>query len=330
MTKTTIYYLLFLFLIPTLFYLHINCGEFDIDITKFFLGELSENELVILYDLRITRALKAIFIGGSLAIAGALLQGVFKNPLASPGIVGTSSGAMLGAILIMFIGCTQTYFISLGAFIGSAIATLLVYALSYSYSSRKSDLTTMILIGVAISALCASASSLILSFSLEDWEVGKRMVLWGFGDLGNTQDYEIYILLRVFVIGLIFAIFQIKNLNLMSLGQDTAQSLGVSVELSKFFIIIISSMLAGTAVAFGGMIGFIGLICPHMVRLLFGNNYKHIIPFSCLAGATLLLLVDFLVKYIKLQQEYDLKIGIITSFIGVPFFITLIIKRKLK
>jgi iron complex transport system permease protein len=154
------------------------------------------------------------------------------------------------------------------------------------------------------------------------------MILWSFGSLEHSTWGHIKILAPSIILGFIFTVPFMKDLNLLNLGNDTAQSLGVNLEKTRFMIIIISSLLAGVVVSITGMIGFVGLVCPHMVRLIFGNNYLKLIPLSALMGAAFMLAGDTLVLCLKSNYKIDLKIGILTSLIGVPFFISILMKRK--
>lgn len=311
-----------------LFVCHLSTGVFSINLVDYFTNRVSPQDIAIVNNIRIPRALCAILVGSALAVAGALLQGTFKNPLASTGIIGTDSGAMLGAILAMFLGITSQSAISGFAFGIASLITFIVYFLSFNFHSRRSDLVSMLLIGVAITALCSGISSIFLTISLGDWDIGKRMILWGFGSLEHSTWGQIKILAPTIILCLLSTLVFMKDLNLLNLGDETAQTLGVNIERSRFLIIILSSLLAGVVVSIAGMIGFVGLVCPHIVRLIFGNNYLKLIPLSALTGAIFLLASDIIIIHIKSQFNIDIKIGILTSLIGVPFFISLILKRK--
>jgi iron complex transport system permease protein len=311
-----------------LFICHISSGIFSINIIDYLCSHTSHQENAILESIRFPRAICAILVGSALAVSGALLQGTFRNPLASSGIIGTDSGAMLGAIIAIFFGITAPSTIGIFAFVIATIVTFIVYFLSFNLHSKRSDLVYMILAGVGISALCTGISSIFLSISLEDWDMGKRMVMWGFGSLEHTTWSHIKILAPTIILGLLLTIPFLKDLNLLSLGNEIAQSLGVKLERTRFLVIILSSLLAGIVVSITGMIGFVGLVCPHIVRLLFGNNYLKLIPISALMGAAFLLASDSVVLFLKSNYKVDLKIGILTSLIGAPFFLSLLMKRK--
>jgi iron complex transport system permease protein len=326
--KLTISILLLALLLGVLFITHLTTGFFSINLWSYLTNETSLQETAILENIRLPRAIFAILAGAALAISGALLQGIFRNPLASSGIIGTDSGAMLGAITAIFFGLTNQTTIGFFAFTSATFITLVVYFLSFQFQQKRSDLVVVILTGIAMSALCSAIASILLTISLEDWDMGKRMVLWSFGSLEHTNWDHIKIILPVFVIGCLLCIPNIKNLNLLSLGDETAKSLGVKVEKTHFFSILISSLLAGIIVSITGMIGFIGLVCPHIGRLMFGNNHLKLIPLSALIGAIFLLAGDTIVLYLKSIYQVDLKIGILTSLIGVPFFLSMILKRK--
>lgn len=328
MLKLPVIILLFILLLAILFFCHISAGVYSINLTEYFSNKLPLEEKAILETIRFPRAICAILVGAALAVSGALLQGTFRNPLASSGVIGTDSGAMLGAIVAIYYGVTSQSTLGFMAFIMATLVTFVVYFLSYSYRDKRSDMVMMILAGVAISALCTGIASIFLSISLEDWDMGKRMILWSFGSLEHTTWSQIKILAPTFIICFIFTIPFMKNLNLLNLGNETAQSLGVNLERTRFLIIVVSSILAAIVVSITGMIGFVGLVCPHMVRLLFGNNYLKLIPLSALTGAAFILASDTAVIYLKSNKIIDLKIGILTSLIGVPFFISILMKRK--
>ena len=319
---------LLIFLNICLFIFHCSSGIFSINLFDYLLNLTTNQENAILETIRIPRALCAILAGSALAVAGGLLQGTFRNPLASSGIIGTDSGAMLGAIMALFFGISSQSIIGLAAFATATLVTFIVYFLSFSVFSKRSDLVTMILAGVAISSLCTGIASVFLTISLSDWDIGKRMILWGFGSLEHTTWVHVKILAPTISIGFILTIPFLKNLNLLSLGNETAQSLGVNLEKTRFFVILLSALLAGVVVSITGMIGFVGLVCPHIVRLLFGNNYLKLIPLSALMGAAFLVACDTVVILLKSNYKMDLKIGILTSLIGAPFFLSIIMKRK--
>lgn len=328
MNKLALWILTLIIVLCGLFITHLATGFFSINLWSYLSNETNLQETAILENIRLPRAILAILAGSALAISGALLQGIFRNPLASSGIIGTDSGAMLGAITAIFLGLTDQTIIGSFAFATATLITIIVYFLSFQYQNKRSDLVVVILTGIAMSALCAAIASILLTISLEDWDMGKRMVLWSFGSLEHTNWGHIKIILPTFVIGCLFCLPHLKNLNLLSLGDETAQSLGVKVEKTHFYIIFISSLLAGIVVSITGMIGFIGLVCPHIARLMFGNNHFNLIPLSALMGAIFLLAGDTIVLFLKSTYQIDLKIGILTSLIGVPFFLSMILKRK--
>jgi len=311
-----------------LFIIHLATGFFSINLLDYISNQTTLQETAILENIRLPRAIMAILVGSALAISGAILQGIFRNPLASSGIIGTDSGAMLGAITAIFLGLTNQTLIASFAFFTATGITVIVYFLSFQFQNKRSDLVVVILTGIAMSALCSAISSILLTISLEDWDMGKRMVLWSFGSLEHTNWTHIKIILPTFVIGCFFCLPHLKNLNLLSLGDETAQSLGVKVGKTHFYIIFISSFLAGIVVSITGMIGFIGLVCPHIARLMFGNNHLILVPLSALMGAIFLLAGDIIVLFLKANYQVDLKIGILTALIGVPFFLSMILKRK--
>lgn len=310
--------------------IYLSSGSFSISIFKYLSGNCNQQEEQIISSIRIPRLLIAIFSGAALAVAGALAQCLFKNPLASTGILGTDSAATLGAILAIFMGAQNQNIISLTSFAIALMVTFLVYGISFKVQSQKNYLTTLLLCGMAIATLCAAVSSILLAISLEDWDMGKRMVLWGFGNLENLSWSHFQLIAPIVCFCFMVIIPLIKNLNLLNLDDDSAQSLGVNLKITHFSIIVISTILASIIVSITGMIGFIGLICPHLVRIFTGNQYLKLLPFSALIGALFLVTSDLIIIKIKSNLQLDIKIGILTTLIGVPIFLYLLLRKNIQ
>lgn len=280
----------------TLFLVAVNIGSLKVMPLELFKGlfiEYNENVATI-YDLRFPRILIAIFGGAATAVSGVLLQAVMKNPLADPGIIGVSSGASLTAVLITAFVPTLYFFTPLFAFLGGMVAFLLVYSLSW-----KGGLSPLriILVGVAVNA----------NITMKTWD--------------DFQTLLLYV-----VIGLIASVFVMGQCNLLALEDKTARSLGVNVTRSRIVISVIAVLLASISTAVIGPISFLGLIVPHIARLLVGSNHKVLVPYSIQLGAFTLLLADTLGRTIA--APYEISAAIIMSVIGGPFFILLLRRSK--
>ena len=284
----------------------------------------------ILFDIRLSRICLAFLIGAILAISGAVMQGLFRNPLAAPSLIGVSSGASVGAsIVIVLTGAwLQTNavlglsVVALGAFIGSFLITLLVFRLSTS--TLGTSVTTMLLAGIAISALAGAVNSLLSYFA--DNEMLRQISIWQMGNLSTANWARVSVVAVVAVFVLVLFPRESKSLNALLLGESEARHLGIDVQRVKKKLILLTTLGIGTAVAVAGMIGFVGLIVPHIVRLLIGPDHRWLLPVSALAGGILLLIADTLARVIIAPVE--LPTGILTAILGAPFFIMLLIQQR--
>tara|TARA_B100000575_G_C23070358_1_gene616466 strand:+ start:128 stop:1174 length:1047 start_codon:yes stop_codon:yes gene_type:complete len=281
----------------------------------------------IVFDLRITSILMCILVGIGLGTSGAILQGLFRNPLVDPGFIGVSSGAALGAILgIMFGNVLEQYIpsflnpflISILAIIGSFLTTVIVFGMSKVYS--KTNIMVMLLSGIAINALVGSVIGVLISVSSD--EQLRTFTFWGMGNLESKNWTQVLISVFFIMASFMFIIKLKRQLDIFMLGDSESYQLGLDVELLKKKVIIISSTMVGISVAFCGMIGFIGLVTPHLIRLIIGPKHNFLIPCSAIMGAILILISELISKKINIP------IGVITSALGAPFFIWLIISQK--
>ena len=305
-----------------LFLIAVNTGSLKVTPLELFKGlfiEYNENVATI-YDLRFPRILIAIFGGAATAVSGVLLQAVMKNPLADPGIIGVSSGASLTAVLITAFVPTLYFFTPLFAFIGGMIAFLLVYSLSW-----KGGLSPLriILVGVAVNAMFTGLMSAFNSGTGSNYS-GVASIVNANITMKTWDDFQT--LLLYVVIGLIASIFVLGQCNLLALEDKTARSLGVNVTRSRIIISVIAVLLASISTAVIGPISFLGLIVPHIARLLVGSNHKVLVPYSILLGAFTLLLADTLGRTIA--APYEISAAIIMSVVGGPFFILLLRRSK--
>lgn len=292
---------------------------------------INDSDAYVLFDLRLPRIIMSVLVGSGLAVAGTCLQGIFKNPLASPDLIGVTSGSVLfAAITIVLGGYLKNYipellhysFLSLFSFLGAMLSTLFVYKISSH--QRKTNITILLLAGVAISALCGSATGLLTYLSTE--EELRNLTFWTLGSLGSSNWNKIYILSIITVVCFYILIRKGKILNAIMLGEKEAEHLGINVEKTKKQIIICSALLVGTIVAFNGTIGFVGLIVPYILRLLFKSNYVIILPLSAFLGALLVIIADTISRTLVAPSE--LPIGILTSLMGAPVFISILMNYK--
>ena len=297
--------------------------------------EFANIHKAVLFDIRLPRIILAILVGMSLGTSGAILQGLFRNPLVDPGFIGVSSGAAIGAMfIIMFSSLFSSiisdnwlpYLLPVFAMAGSIITTLLVYRMSTS--ENRTNIMTMLLSGIAINAFVGSIIG-ILVINSSDMQL-RSFTFWTLGGLDSANWEIVGISSLLISIPMILTYSFRAKLDIFMLGDAEATNLGLSVQVLKRTIIMLSALMVGVSVAFCGMIGFVGLVTPHLVRLFIGPNHKFLLFGSALLGSLILLVADHISKIIISPAQ--LPIGIVTSLIGAPFFIYLIIeqKRKLK
>ena len=288
-------------------------------------GVLSPTSATIIFDVRLPHTLLVAITGAALASSGAAYQGLFRNPLADPYLIGVASGAGLGAVLVMAQSWPSTplgfYTIPVAAFVGALLAVGVV--LSIARVGKTVPVTTMILAGVAVSSFATALSSFLMLYSENEM---RRAIAWllGGGSLSGWQP--VLAALPYMAIGLGVLLVSGHQLNVLQLGEEQAQQLGLPVERIKFILIVAASLAAAAAVAFSGMIGFIGLIVPHALRLVWGGDYRRLLPLSFLGGATALLLADLLARSVFAPQV--LPVGILTALAGVPFFLWLLRRAR--
>ncbi|MBN2851788.1 MAG: iron ABC transporter permease [Clostridia bacterium] len=291
------------------------------------LSTINSNNESILLTLRLPRILMALLVGSGLSMCGAVFQGIFKNPLADPYILGISSGASLGAAIAIAAG-TQALFlgfglISISAFIGAFIVMFLVYFIAKA--GGKLITNTLILSGVAVSFMCQSFISLLIIASKENT---TRIVFWTMGSMTSANYTKLLVMLPIIFLGFLLLMSFSKDINILSSGDETAVSIGINVNKVKLLLLSLCSLITALSVAFCGVIGFVGLIIPHAVRLISGPDHKNLIPLSALAGAIFLISCDTLARLLLAPTE--IPIGAITAVFGAPFFIYLLVKSKRK
>lgn len=281
-----------------------------------FLNEVSQYSNII-WNIRLPRTLVGALIGINLALSGALLQGLMKNPLADPHIIGVTSGAGLAGIIIIILFPTMEHLITPVAFLGAILAAFLVYFLAWKNGGIQPS--RIILAGVAISALLgAGISGLMIFYS--DRVHGALM--WMSGGLSARSWPHVEMVLPYTLAGLVIAFMGAKHMNTMLLGDDTAKSLGVRVELTRLFMTAVAALLAASAVSVVGLLGFVGLIVPHTARMLVGSDYRFLLPASALLGVAIVTLSDTLARMVFAPVE--IPVGIMMAVFGAPFFLYLL------
>ncbi|WP_459844329.1 FecCD family ABC transporter permease [Halanaerocella petrolearia] len=291
-------------------------------VIKAYTDFTGSNKEIIIKTTRVPRALIATFVGGSLAIAGALMQALTKNPLASPGIFGVNAGASFFVVLgISFLSVSSLGQLSILAFLGAAISAGIVYALG---SVGRDGLTPLklTLAGAAITALFSSFTQGMLVLNEKALD---SVLFWLTGSVAGRDLNLLLSVLPYILVGWIAAFVIAKAINILVMGEDIAKGLGQKTALVKLMAGVIIVLLAGSSVAVAGPIGFIGIIIPHLARFLVGRDYRWLLPYSALLGAILLLLADIGARYIIMPQEVP--VGVMTAFIGTPFFIYIARRR---
>lgn len=284
----------------------------------------------VLLNIRLPRVLLSMMIGAALAVSGAGLQGLFRNPLADPGLIGISAGAMLAASIAIILGLQFTngflgyYSISFATFLGAIATTLIVFRLSKS--DKSTNIATMLLAGIAINALAGAVTGFIIYLSNDDQL--RDITFWSLGSLGGADWEKIIALIPLTILPIIMIARLSKKLDVFALGESEAICLGVNVNTMKRKLIIWVTITVGSCVAISGMIGFIGLLIPHITRLLVGPKHRNLIWISAILGALVLSVADLLCRLIVAPAE--LPIGILTAILGTPLFLMLLIQQKRK
>jgi iron complex transport system permease protein len=281
----------------------------------------------VVWSIRLPRALLAFVVGGALALAGAALQGLFRNPLAEPSILGVSAGASLGAVVTIFCGVAAraVWMLPAGAFVGAAITALVVLGLAAQRGRGRLFTTTMLLVGVAVGGLNVSFTTFILSVSLSSYDVGRQVIHWILGGLdGRTWDHVLLAAPAIAVGGAVI-LLHARELDALLLGEITAQSIGVDVPRVRLVLVLSTSLLIGAAVAAAGPIGFVGLLVPHILRLVVGSIHRALLPAAFLGGGIFVVLADLAAR--TLLSPMEIPVGVITAAVGAPFFLILLLRR---
>lgn len=287
---------------------------------------VSEADRVIVWLIRMPRVIVAALAGGALAVAGTQLQGIFRNPLAEPSVIGVSQGAALGAVIsfVTDLAMRSALWLPLCAFVGAFVALFTVYLIASR--GGRTPIATLLLAGIALGALISAVSSLLISLSFVNWQVAAEIVFWMMGGLDSRTWTHVWISLPFLTLGLLVSLSHTRDLDLLLLGEETSASLGVEVETVKRTLLTTAALLTGAAVAVSGVIGFVGLVVPHMIRLLLGPSHRTLLPASVLTGALFLIVCDLLARTVHPLTE--IRLGIVTAAFGAPFFLYLLRRRR--
>lgn len=304
----------------------VSIGSVSVPLSTLWDAETNPTAYSILWNIRMPRVILAALVGASLAIAGAAFQGLLKNPLADPYTLGISSGASVGAVFTLFFGVsipvfglfTLPVFSMIGAFV-----TLIVVMGFARMVDRTMKMETMILTGIIFSSFLGSCISLMIALTGEEL---RSIMGWLLGSVSMRGWPYVRMIIPFIILGAGILWLNRRELNAMIYGEERAKYLGVDVKRSKYFILIGGSMLTGAAVAVSGTIGFVGLVVPHMIRMLVGADHRHLLPISFINGASLLVICDLVSRTIIAPTE--LPIGVITSFIGAPVFAYIFFRQR--
>ena len=277
-----------------------------------------------LWEVRFPRIVLTVFVGAALAIAGAVMQGIFGNPLAEPGTIGVSSGAAVGASFaflhgLSFLGGFTVPFL---AFVCGLVTTIVVYVLARS--NGRTEVVTLILTGVAVNAISGALISFIVFKA--PTQAREQIVFWQMGSFNGSRWEQVAIVVPLVVVGIGLTMFLARGLDLVSLGEKAARHLGVDVERLRLYAMVLSALLVSAAVAFVGIIAFVGLVVPHLMRMLLGPGHRLLLPASVLGGAVLLTFADLAAR--TLIEFADLPIGMLTALIGGPYFFYLLRRSR--
>lgn len=293
--------------------------------------ELTRIERVVLFDIRLPRLLTGLCVGAALAMSGAVLQGLFRNPLAEPGIVGVSAGAGLGAILaivlggmlpMVFLGSVGAHLVPIAAFVFGWATTILLYRVSTRQG--HTSIATMLLAGIALAAMTGAVSGLLIYVADDDQL--RDLTFWGLGSLAGASWVKLSVAAPIMLIAVLGAGFLGKGLNALALGEATAHHIGIEVQRLKNLAILAVAAATGAAVAVSGGIGFVGIVVPHLLRLATGPDHRALLPNAALLGASLLVLADMISRTVVAPSE--LPIGIVTAVIGSPVFLWILLRQR--
>lgn len=326
MSKTIVAYITAITLLVISIWCGVTIGSVHIPLEVLWNKAADETAANILWKIRLPRVLLAGLVGASLAIAGAAFQGLLKNPLADPYTLGVSSGASVGAVMTIFFSISVPvvghFTLPTFSMIGAILTMVAVMGFA-RIVDRSLKMETLILTGVIFSSFLGSLISLMIALSGEEL---RQVIGWLLGSVSMRGWPFVQMIIPFVIIGSIMLWTQRRELNVLLYGEERAKHLGVNVKRSKYIILVGGSMLTGAAVAVSGTIGFVGLVVPHMTRMVWGSDHRHLLPLSFLNGATLLIICDLVARTIIMPRE--LPIGVITAFIGAPVFSYIFYKQR--
>lgn len=326
MNKIFFAFLFSLALLITTIWLGVSIGSVHIPFTTLWDADSNPVAHHILWNIRMPRVILAALVGASLALAGAALQGLLKNPLADPYTLGISSGASVGAVATIFFGLSipviQQYTLPIFSMVGALITIIIVISF-VRMVDRMMKMETFILTGIIFSSFLGSCISLMITLTGEQL---REIIGWLLGSVANRGWSYVQMILPFVLIGTFIIILYRRELNALVFGEQKAQHLGVNIKRSKYAVLGAASILSGAAVAVSGTIGFVGLVVPHIIRIVFGSDHRYVLPLAFLNGATLLIICDLVSRTIIAPTE--LPIGVITSFIGAPIFAYIFFQQR--
>ena len=328
MSKSSVAYIVSAAALIVAVWLGVSIGSVKIPISTLWNAGADATATNILWKIRMPRVVLAGLVGASLAISGAAFQGLLKNPLADPYTLGVSSGASVGAVMTLFFGISipflGTYTLPIFSMVGAALTMFLVLGFA-RLVDRAMRMETIILTGIIFGSFLGSVLSLMIALTGEEL---RQIIGWLLGSVSMRGWNYITMILPFVVVGSFMLWLNRRELNAMLFGEERAHHLGVNVKRRKFAILIGGSILTGSAVAVSGTIGFVGLVVPHMTRLLWGSDHRHLLTLSFMNGATLLIICDLIARTIISPTE--LPVGVITAFIGAPVFAFIFYKQRRK
>jgi iron complex transport system permease protein len=283
-------------------------------------------EDAIVWLIRTPRVIVAAVVGAGLATAGVIMQSLFRNPLAEPGLTGVGPGAVLGAVIAFVSGVTGGSVVAMPLFaIGFAFAALLLVYVVATATGRVAT-HTLLLSGIAVGTFCTAIASFLLSINIVTWQVAQDIVFWMMGGLDARTWAHVWLSAPFVVCGILFANLQARTLDVFPLGEDAAAALGVDVDVARRTLLATSALLAGSSIAVAGMVGFVGLVVPHGVRMLVGPRHRVLLPASGVAGAVFLIACDLIARTVRPPAE--IRLGVVTAICGAPLFVLLLLRNS--
>ncbi len=315
--------LVFILLFILSFFISLSNGAVKIPVDEIINAIFSKEDNInrqVIWNVRLPRTIVAGLVGVCLSLSGAILQGVMRNPLAGPNIIGVSAGGGLAALILLILFPEFYYLAPIGAFIGALLATLFIYILAWKEGALP---TRLILAGVAVSSLLNAGINSLMTF-YPDRVAG--VISFMVGGLSATTWIQVKMILPYAILGTILVLLLPTKLNVLMLGDEIATGLGLNVERTRFIFIILSSLLAGAAVSVVGLLGFVGLMVPHIARLFIGSDYRYLFPGAIFLGGTVVMLCDTVARV--LFSPMEIPVGIIMSALGAPFFLFLLRRNE--